>query len=201
MTELVVATKNKGKLKEIRELLQGLDLKITSLRDYPGAPGIVEDGKTFKANALKKAATISIWTGKLVLGEDSGLQVPALGNKPGVFSARFAGEKATDDQNNARLLKMLRGVPPARRQARYRCLAALTDAEGIIDVVSGSCSGIIAPRPRGQNGFGYDPLFLIPRYGKTFGELPPEVKDRMSHRFRAMKKIRNVLEQYLSRRK
>ncbi len=198
MTELVVATKNKGKLKEIRELLSGLDFNITSLADYPDAPRIVEDGRTFKANAAKKAATITLWTGKLALGEDSGLEVKALKNRPGIFSSRFAGEKATDKKNNAKLLRELRGVPPAERQARYRCYVVLTDKSGVVGVVSGSCRGVIAARSRGKNGFGYDPLFWIPQYQKTFGQLPPEMKDRMSHRGKAMRKVRRLLEQYLS---
>jgi len=200
MIELIVATKNKGKLKEIRALLGGLPLKITSLADYPQAPRIVEDGKSFRGNALKKAATISMWTGKLALGEDSGLEVNALSRRPGVYSARFAGENATDKKNNAKLIRVLKGVPLSKRQARYRCYAALTDGEGIIDVVSGSCSGSIALKAQGENGFGYDPLFYLKRYDQTFGQLPPEVKGRLSHRFRAMKKVRRVLEAYLARR-
>jgi len=201
MTELIVATKNRGKLKEIRELLDGLDLKITSLADYPDAPRIVEDGKTFKDNAAKKAATISLWTGKLVLGEDSGLEVKALKNRPGIYSSRFAGDQATDKRNNAKLLRELRGVPLRKRQARYRCFAVLTDSSGIIDVVSGSCQGLIAQRARGKNGFGYDPLFIIPKYNKTFGQLPVAIKETMSHRGKAMRKIRRSLEKHLYRRK
>jgi len=200
MIELIIATKNKGKLKEISELLRGLDLKISSLADYPDAPRIFEDGKTFKFNAAKKAATISLWTGKLALGEDSGLEVKALKNRPGIFSSRFAGEHATDKQNNAKLLRELRGIPLSKRQARYRCFAVLTDATGIVDVVSGTCRGLIAERSLGKNGFGYDPLFLIPQYQKTFGQLPPEIKERISHRGRAMRKVRRSLEEYLSHR-
>ena len=199
MIELVIATKNKGKLREIRELLKDFDLKITSLAEYPGAPVVEEDGRTFAQNALKKAATIAIYTGKLTLGEDSGLQVKALKNAPGIYSARFSGENATDKKNNAKLLRSLKSVPAEKRQARYRCCAALVDAKGIIDVVSGSCSGIIAERARGKNGFGYDPYFLIEKYGKTFGELDPSIKAKISHRARALRKIKKVLEKYLER--
>src|SRR3989338_3205693 len=183
MHELIIATTNQGKLREIRELLKDLDVKITSLSDYPDAPKVEEDGKNFAQNALKKAATIALYTGKLTLGEDSGLEVKALGNKPGIYSARFslpkankslgraclAGANATDKKNNAKLLRELRGVPLKKRQACYRCFAALVDGKGVIDVVNGSCAGLIALKGRGKNGFGYDPLFFLPQYNKTFG--------------------------------
>lgn len=196
MTELVVATTNPGKLREIKELLQDFDIKVTSLADYPDAPRVEEDGRTFAQNALKKAATIAFYTKKLTLGEDSGLEVEALGHKPGIYSSRFSGEGATDRKNNLKLLRLLRGVPLRKRRARYRCFAALVNGERIVDVVSGSCSGLIALRPKGKNGFGYDPLFLIPRYGKTFGELDPAVKSKISHRARALKKIKKILQEY-----
>ncbi|MBI3617558.1 MAG: non-canonical purine NTP pyrophosphatase [Candidatus Omnitrophica bacterium] len=167
MHELIIATTNQGKLREIRELLKDFDLKITSLSDYPGAPKIEEDGKNFAQNALKKAATIALYTGKLTLGEDSGLEVKALDNKPGIHSARFSGADATDKKNNAKLLRVLRGVPLRKRQARYRCFAALVDGKGVIDVVSGSCAGVIALKGKGKNGFGYDPLFFLPRSTKS----------------------------------
>lgn len=199
MKELVVATKNKGKLREIKELLGDLDLKITSLADYPDAPEIKEDGKTFGQNALKKAATIALYTQKLTLGEDSGIEVKALGNKPGIHSARFSGEKATDRKNNLKLLRSLKNVPPSKRQARYRCYAALVDGEKIIDLLSGQCGGVITQQARGKNGFGYDPYFLIKRYDKTFGELDPAVKAKVSHRARALKKVRKVLQEYLKK--
>ena len=205
MQELIIATTNPGKLREIRELLKDLDVKITSLSDYPDAPKIEEDGKNFAQNALKKAATIALYTGKLTLGEDSGLEVKALGNKPGIYSSRFSGEKATDRKNNVKLLRLLRDVPLKKRQARYRCFAALVDGQPrqrrgqrVIDVVSGSCAGVIALKGKGNNGFGYDPLFFIPRYHKTFGELDPAVKAKISHRARAFRKVRKVLEEYLN---
>ena len=197
MKELVVATKNKGKLREIKELLKDFDLKITSLEDYPDAPAIEEDGKTFNQNALKKAVTIAMYAKKLTLGEDSGLEVKALGNKPGIYSARFSGEGATDRKNNLKLLRSLKDMPLKKRQACYRCAAALVDDKKIIDVVSGSCQGIITEKSRGENGFGYDPLFLVPKYNKTFGELDGSIKAKMSHRAKALKKIKKVLLKYL----
>lgn len=200
MQELVIATTNKGKLREIKELLKDLDIKVTSLSDYPDAPKVEEDGKNFAQNALKKAATIALYTGKLTLGEDSGLEVKALGNKPGIYSARFSGTNATDKKNNAKLSRLLRGVPLRKRRARYRCFAALVDGDGVIDVVSGSCSGLIALRGRGTNGFGYDPLFFLPRYNKTFGELDPVVKAKISHRARAFRKMKVILGRDVSRK-
>jgi len=197
MKELIIATKNNGKLREIRELLSDIPIKVTSLADYPDAPEIEEDGKTFAQNAIKKAVTIAMYTKKLVLGEDSGLEVKALGNRPGIYSARFSGENATDKKNNLKLLRDLKGVPLAKRQARYRCCAALIDGEGIIDVINGTCSGLIETRSKGKNGFGYDPLFFIPRYNKTFGELDPKIKAKISHRARALKKLKKVLEGYI----
>lgn len=197
MVELLVATKNKGKLREIKELLSDFDLKITSLADYPNAPEIVEDGKTFSQNALKKAATIALYTKKLTLGEDSGLEVKALGNRPGVYSARYAGEGATDRKNNLKLLRELKKFPLKKRQARYRCFAALVDGKEIIDISSGSCEGLIGFRSQGENGFGYDPVFIIPQYNKTFGQLASAIKSKISHRAKALKKIKSILKRYL----
>ncbi len=199
MRELLVATKNQGKLREIRELLKEFDVKVTSLSDYPDCPDIVEDGKTFKANAVKKATVIGKHTGKLTLGEDSGLQVKVLGNKPGIYSARFSDPNATDEKNNDKLLTSLKNVPQSKRQARYRCFVALADGEKIVGVVDGSCAGLITKDRRGSNGFGYDPLFLIARYNKTFGELAPEIKAKISHRARALKKLKGLLAKYFSR--
>ncbi|MCB9757023.1 MAG: XTP/dITP diphosphatase [Candidatus Omnitrophica bacterium] len=197
MRELLVATKNPGKLREIRELLKEIPVKVTSLADYPDCPEIVEDGRTFKANAIKKAIVVGKYSGKLTLGEDSGLQVVALNNAPGIYSARFSGENATDEKNNDKLLASLKDIPLSRRQARYRCFVALCDADKLIGVVDGRCGGLIEKKRRGSNGFGYDPLFFIPRYQKTFGELDPAIKSRISHRARALRKLKVLLQQYL----
>lgn len=199
MTELLVATRNKKKLEEIRELLKGLDVRITSLADYQGMPEIVEDGKTFAQNAIIKAATIAQFTKKLVLGEDSGLEVKALGNRPGVYSARYSDPGATDKKNNRKLLRELKGVPLKKRTARYRCCAALADARGLVGLVSGTCRGVIGFKSCGTGGFGYDPLFIVEKYRKTFGQLGSDVKHTMSHRYRALKKIRPIMEQYLKK--
>ena len=197
MNELLIATRNKGKVREIKALLKDFKIKITSLNDYRNMPTIDEDGDTFEANALKKAVTIAMYAKKLTMGEDSGLEVKALQNQPGVYSARFSGENATDKRNNQKLLRLLKKTPLKKRQARYHCIAVLADGKKVIDVVKGSCSGVIALKEKGRNGFGYDPLFLIPRYKKTFGELPLEIKSQISHRARALKKLKKSIEKYL----
>ncbi len=195
--ELIVATKNKKKLKEIEELLEGLNLKTLSLKDFPDAPKIVEDGKTFDQNAIKKAATIAMYTGKLTMGEDSGLEVRALKNKPGVYSSRYSGEGVTDRKNNLKLLRELKGVPLKKRTARYRCSIAIADKSRLISVVNGSCNGLIGFHSKGSSGFGYDPLFIIPKYNKTFAELGEKIKHTMSHRAKAIKKARKVMAGFL----
>ncbi len=198
MQELLVATHNQKKFQEIKELLKDLNVQVSSLADYPDMPNIEEDGKTFQQNAIKKAATIALYSHRLVMGEDSGLEVKALQNKPGIYSARFSGSGATDRKNNSKLLRCLKKIPMKKRQARYRCCAALVGPAGVVEVASGSCSGLIALSPKGKNGFGYDPLFFIPRYRKTFGEIDPHVKSKISHRARALKKFKIILRKYLT---
>jgi XTP/dITP diphosphohydrolase len=197
--KLVVATQNKKKLEEIKEILKELDLKVTSLADFSGAPQIVENGRTFQENAAKKALKIAKFTGELTLGEDSGLCVKALGGAPGVRSARFSGRDKNDEKNNRKLIQELAGWPLAKRCAYYACAVALADKNGLIGVVEGRCSGRIAFIPQGSFGFGYDPLFLIPKYKKTFAQLGPAVKHSMSHRFRALTKARKILSAYFKR--
>jgi XTP/dITP diphosphohydrolase len=199
MNELLIATKNKGKVREIAEILRPTGIKVSSLLDHSGMPEIIEDGATFRANAAKKAVVIARHTGLLVMGEDSGIEIDALGGRPGVYSARYSGENATDESNNDLLLKELSGVPHEKRTARYRCAMALADKDTLVDVVEGSCEGIITTERRGTNGFGYDPLFLIPSHQKTFGELDLAIKHTMSHRANALKKFLKLLENYLVR--
>ena len=197
MKELIVASRNKGKVAEIKELLVGLPYKVTSLLEYPHLPDVVEDGKTYRENALKKAVEIAKLTGKMTISDDSGLEVKALGNAPGIYSARFAGEGASEKDKNQKLFKMLKGVPLHKRQARYRCVIAFVDGKGQeIAVVEGTCSGLIALKEQGTNGFGFDPLFLLKRYNKTFGQLSPTLKAKISHRARALKKFRAIIEKY-----
>ena len=198
--ELVIATKNKKKLKEIKDLLRGLDFRVTSLADYPGEPRIIENGKTFRENAAKKAGKIARFTGKLTMGEDSGLCVDALDGAPGIRSARFSGRDKSDLKNNLKLLKLLEGLPLRKRRAYYVCAAALADKSGLLAVVEGRCSGLIAFESKGSAGFGYDPLFYIPKYKKTFAQLGEKVKHKMSHRYRALKKAKQVIRKYIVNR-
>src|SRR5262245_17154810 len=193
---LVVATRNVKKKREILEILGDLPVELHDLSEYPQAPEIVEDGTTFAANAQKKAAETAKALGQWVLGEDSGLVVPALGGRPGVFSARYAGKQGDDAANNARLLAELAALPDDRRDAYYVCTAAIADPAGEIrSVVEGRCHGVILKEHRGTGGFGYDPLFLIPEWHQTFGELSPRVKHALSHRARALEQLRPVLRQ------
>jgi XTP/dITP diphosphohydrolase len=199
MPELLVATRNAGKIREIRLLLKEYPIKVSSLLDYPDMPEIVEDGDTFEANAKKKALVIAKHTGRIVMGEDSGLSVEGLDGRPGVYSARYAGEKATDQENNNKLLKEVRGMPLSKRKACYHSYIALADPKGIIGVVSGTCHGTIAEVPRGTNGFGYDPLFIVSTHHKTFGQLNPAIKAEVSHRAWALKKFLLEFGDYLKR--
>lgn len=199
--ELVVATKNKKKFKEIKEILKGFDLDISSLADFKKTPRIIENGKSFKENAVKKALKISRFSGKLTMGEDSGLCVNALKGAPGIRSSRFSGRNKSDAKNNEKLLKLLGSMPVHKRKASYVCAVALADKRGLIGVVEGNCSGVIGFKAKGNSGFGYDPLFIIPKYKKTFAELGEKIKHKMSHRYRALEKAKNIIQKYIERKK
>lgn len=185
--ELVVATGNAGKLREIRRLLAESGIEVLGLDAFPDLPAVEEDGETFAENAVKKAATVARLTGRLTLGDDSGLAVAALGGQPGVRSARYAGEGASDADNNRKLLEALDGVPAGERQAAFHCAMALCRPDGECRTFHGEVAGVILDGPRGEGGFGYDPLFLVREYGKTMAELPLEVKNRISHRGQALR--------------
>ena len=191
--ELVIATTNKGKLREIQELLKDLDVCVMSLADFHGYPDVIEDGKTFRDNALKKARDIAAFTGKPTLADDSGLMVDALGGGPGVYSARYSGKDADDLKNNKKLLRKMKDVPDAERGAQFVCVMALVFPDGEEKVVSGLVRGRITREPRGPRGFGYDPLFYYSRARMTFAEMGPEEKNKVSHRARALKKIKEAL--------
>lgn len=195
--ELIVATKNKKKLEEIKEILKDLHLNIVSLADYSDVPRIVENGRTFSENAIKKAVKIARFTGKMSMGEDSGLCVEYLGGKPGIYSSRFSGKDKSDLKNNLKLLKLLKGVPYGKRKAYYVSAVAFADREGVIGVVEGKCRGIIGFEQRGNFGFGYDPLFIIPKYSKTFAQLGARIKHKMSHRYKALEKARKIIKKYI----
>jgi XTP/dITP diphosphohydrolase len=195
--DIVIATLNQNKLKEFRALLKGFPVTILSLKDFPDIPAIVEDGESFYENALKKATTVARYTKKLTIADDSGIEVEALGGRPGVYSSRFAGEGATDEENNSKLLKELKGVSPDKRGACFKCVLVVAKSEGEKDFVEGECRGVIIDELRGGYGFGYDPLFLVPEYNKTFSEIEPEEKNKISHRARALKKLLEILPRYL----
>ncbi len=208
---LVVATQNRGKLDELRALLAPLGVEVLSPQDVTKREiNVVEDGETFDANAKKKAETVAGITMMLTVADDSGLEVDALGGAPGVRSARFAGERATDAENNAALLEALdmldadqAAVGASTYKARFRCVLALVDPflrNGEPFLVEGTCEGAIARTPRGSGGFGYDPLFLVAGTDKTMAELSDEEKNRISHRGRAFEKLRLVLEKVLAER-
>lgn len=197
MKKLVVATKNEKKLHELKRYLKGVKAGLISLKDFKSVPRIIENGDTFKKNAIKKALIISRFTGGLVLADDSGLAVKVLGWQPGVRSSRFAGPRKSDKENNRKLLNLLKWVPLKKRGAKFVCAVAIADGGRIIKVIEEGCPGLIAFEPAGRYGFGYDPVFLIPKYKKTFGELGLKVKDRMSHRSKALKKAREFLKNYL----
>lgn len=187
---IVLATRNEKKCAELRALLAPHGLSVRSLADCPPVPDVVEDGATFAENAAKKASIVAQSLGAWTIGEDSGLEVDALGGAPGVFSARYSGPQATDASNNRKLAEALAGVPPERRGARYVCHLAVADPAGRIRLhVEDSCRGRISEAPRGTNGFGYDPWFEIREYHRTFGELSPLVKRQLSHRGRALRRL------------
>jgi XTP/dITP diphosphohydrolase len=179
--------------------LKGIKLDLLSLGDYKDAPRVLENGRSFQENAVKKAVKLARWTGKLCLGEDSGLCVDALDGAPGIYSARFSGKDKSDLKNNLKLLKLLNGLSFAKRKAHYACAVALADKDGLLGVVEGSCPGLIASTPAGQAGFGYDPLFYIPKYKKTFAQLGEKIKHKMSHRYHALKKARRIIEKYIEK--
>jgi XTP/dITP diphosphohydrolase len=196
MPRLVLGTRNSKKLRELVELLGDLGIDLADLSAYPGAPDVEETGTTFEENARLKATGLAPVLKEWVLGEDSGLVVPTLGNQPGVYSARWAGTHGDDVANNAKLLAELSGLSGDMRAAYYVSTAALADPNGnVVAVVDGQCHGVIADAPRGSGGFGYDPLFVIPEYHATFGELSATVKHALSHRGRTIAKLRPILRQ------
>jgi XTP/dITP diphosphohydrolase len=203
---LILGTRNRKKGRELAELIApGWEpsswmsrLNVRTLDDFPGAPEVVEDAPTFAGNARKKASETARALGRWVLADDSGLAVDALGGAPGVLSARFAGAHGDDEANNRKVLDALVNVPDDRRGAAFVCTLALADPNGAIRVeTEAACRGRIIHAPRGPNGFGYDPLFLIPEYHKTFGELSPLVKHQLSHRARAFARLRPAIERLI----
>ncbi|MBI4432374.1 MAG: RdgB/HAM1 family non-canonical purine NTP pyrophosphatase [Candidatus Omnitrophica bacterium] len=184
---VVLGTQNPDKLKELQSLLKGTSIQVLSLKDFPGAPEVEETGKTFEANARKKARAYSRHTGCLTLADDSGLMVAILNDKPGVYSARFAGPGCSYADNNAKLLRLLKNTSEAKRKAKFVSVVAIYSAGRFVGVVKGECHGKIAHESRGKNGFGYDPVFIPKGFKKTFAELPRGVKNKISHRGKALR--------------
>lgn len=183
---IVLASRNKKKAREVAEILAPAGFQVVPVTEFPDVPEVEEDGLTFAANAAKKASEVAMRLNQWVIGEDSGLQVDALGGAPGIYSARFSGPGATDDLNNQKLMAELAGVPDEKRGAGYICSVALSSPSGNIRIAcEGTCRGRILREANGEGGFGYDPYFLIPEYHLTFGQLSSVVKHRLSHRARA----------------
>jgi XTP/dITP diphosphohydrolase len=191
---MVIATRNRGKLIEVRQILSDLPVALKSLLDFPQTAEVEETGKTFADNASIKAAAYALQTGAWTLSDDSGLEVDALDGRPGVYSARYAGFGATDRERMELLLSELERTNDTLRRARFSCAVALSDPTGrIINVSTGTCEGRIAEAPRGEGGFGYDPVFIPEGFEQTFGELPDEIKQRISHRARSLAGTRAFL--------
>lgn len=193
MKQLLVATRNRGKIKEIKAILNGLVEEVLCAADLPDLAETVEDGVTFAENALKKAREACQATGLAVLADDSGLVVDGLDGRPGVFSARFAGPDANDEANNSKLLQELFGFSQAKRSAAFVCSMAYVSPEGVEQLFEGRVGGTIIDQPRGKHGFGYDPLFLVNGYQQTMAELPMEEKNRISHRGQALQAFKAFL--------
>ena len=194
MDKLIFATGNEGKMKEIRMILGDLDYEILSMKEAGISADIVEDGKTFEENAEIKARAISRLANCLVLADDSGLEVDYMDKQPGIYSARWMGEDTSYDVKNNKIIENLTGVPDEKRTARFVCAVAAAFPDGRVITKRGEVEGIIGYEQRGENGFGYDPIFFLPEYGKTTAELSPEEKNEISHRGRALTQIKEELK-------
>jgi XTP/dITP diphosphohydrolase len=191
--DVVLATRNRHKGAELAELLADLPFRIRTMDEFPDVPDVVEDGETCEANAVKKARAVSEATGLLAVADDTGLEVDALGGRPGVYAARYAGMQATYEDNWKKLLREMTGVPRDRRTAHFVTVAAVASPSDLVAVTTGRLDGLIAEEPAGERGFGYDPVFYVPELGKTLAELSGEEKNRISHRAKAFAEVREVL--------
>jgi XTP/dITP diphosphohydrolase len=192
--EIILATGNRHKVQEMKEILKDLGIKVSPMISFPQYPNTEEDGKTLEENAIKKAKETAKFFGKWTLADDSGLEVDYLDGSPGVYSARYAGEKCLYEDNNNKLLKVLDGVPLEKRTAKFRTVIAISSPDGKINLAEGKIFGIISLRSLGSNGFGYDPVFYVPDYGKTFAELSTDIKNSISHRAIALQKVKEIIK-------
>ncbi|MFQ5706219.1 MAG: XTP/dITP diphosphatase [bacterium] len=190
---IVLATKNQDKINEIKKLLCDVAISVLTLAEFPDAPDVIEDGRTLRDNAGKKAEAIGNFTGLPAVADDTGLEVDFLGGKPGVLSSRYSGVNATYEENVAKLLSELKGVPWEKRKARFRCVVGFYEEE-TTRFVEGICEGFICETPRGAEGFGYDPVFYLPEYGKTFAEIGLQAKNKISHRANAFSAFKELLK-------
>ena len=194
MPRLLLASTNPGKIKEYRLLLAGLDYQITTLAECGVSKVATESGNSYEQNARSKAVTYAKLSQLVTLADDSGLEVDILSGEPGIHSARFGGKDATDADKVRALLARLGGIPWEKRTARFKCVIAIATPEGQLELCHGECQGLIAFEARGENGFGYDPIFYLPEMGKTMAELPLEIKNKISHRGQASQKAEQVLK-------
>ena len=194
MNKIIFATGNAGKMKEIREILQDMNMEILSMKEAGIEADIIEDGKTFEENAMIKAKEIAKYTDEIVLADDSGLEIDYLNKEPGIYSARYMGEDTPYEVKNANLLERLKGVEKEKRTARFVCAIACAFPDDRTITTRGVMEGIIAHEIRGENGFGYDPIFYLPEFGCTSAEITPEQKNEVSHRGKALRAMRKELE-------
>jgi XTP/dITP diphosphohydrolase len=197
--QIVLATRNRGKITELKALMQDFGIEVLSVADMEGVPEVEEDATTFLENSLKKAREISTATGIMALADDSGLVVDALNGAPGVYSARYAGDDATDEQNYLKLLDEIKDIPDGERTARFKCVMVLYHPSGQWISAEGACEGIISHEPTGSQGFGYDPVFFVPELGRSMAQLSSEEKNAISHRGNALKKLREMLPEFLEK--
>ncbi len=193
MKKIIFATGNAGKMKEIREILKDLDAEVLSMKEAGVEADIVEDGKTFEENAVIKAKTVCELTGEIALADDSGLEIDYLNKEPGIYSARYMGEDTSYRIKNANLIERLKGVPDEKRTARFVCAIAAAFPDGTVKTVRGTMEGRIGYEEAGENGFGYDPIFYLPEYGCSSAELSMEEKNKISHRGKALRAIKEEL--------
>ena len=203
MKKIVIATNNKGKYSEIKNILKSVhglsQVEFLSLKDFPSIPPVEEDGKTMQENSIKKAVTVSKLTNLITLADDTGLEVKALNGQPGVYSARFAGPGCTYNDNNKKLIEMMKDVPEEQRAAKFICVITIAKPTGDYYLMEGALRGIITTREQGKNGFGYDPIFLVPQYNKTLAELDFDTKNKSSHRYKAINKSKKILVELINK--
>ncbi len=198
MVDIVIASRNPGKVRELQSLLASVDVRFLSLDDFDGLGEVEETGNTFEENALLKATEVAKATGYVTIADDSGLMVDALDGRPGVLSARYAGNRASDSDNNEKLLNELKDLPLEKRDAAFVCVIASVDPKGKQILSRGRCKGTIALEEKGQGGFGYDPLFFLPQYDCTMAEISPEIKNSISHRALAVEELKKLLPSFLA---